>query len=284
MSFANFKAIALGLTVGVILSACSTGTDNSQPDPTANSAVQAAQVFYATHEIGGGWTVGSFRSEGPNVVGRLNMLSSEQECGFVRDSEGDRGVAISIACPKGTDLIWNDLGQERDIVLEVECEGRVFYRHSCRAIHRSGEPGGTPENETSTIEKAAAKGDPVAESRLGVMYSEGEGPEGEDGGMPHDPAKALELYKRAAAQGLKAAQDNLASMYQGDVGVVYEEAPKYRNEVPTDLVLAYAWSTVSGTGSSEIARRQMEPHMTAKQIKAARALALKWRLGDVLHH
>lgn len=215
--------------------------ETSPPDAATKGVVEATNAYYATKDIGGGWIVVNLRNRGDDIAGDLLMSSPEQQCSFLRDGYGDREQAISVACPAGNDKVWEMLGS-RDLILDVSCEGKVFYKHSCRQVHPAGTPGAAPSTSTGSLglDQAAANGDPLAQSRLGVMYAEG------DDGKPHDPMKALDLYQRAAAQGFKPAQDNLASMYQDGNGVVKRDA-----------VLAYAWAMVSGTGTSEIVRKQL---------------------------
>src|SRR3954463_716564 len=52
----------------------------------------------------------------------------------------------------------------------------------------------------------AKQGNPEAQYAFGLMYSGGEG-------VPQDDAKAVKWYRKAAEQGLAAAQNNLGTMY-----------------------------------------------------------------------
>lgn len=54
---------------------------------------------------------------------------------------------------------------------------------------------------------AANRGDPVAENALGIKYAQGES------GLPHDNAKAVELYRDSARQGYDKAETNLGDMF-----------------------------------------------------------------------
>ena len=60
----------------------------------------------------------------------------------------------------------------------------------------------SPETEFDKQLKAAAQGDAAAQYNLGVMYAEGEG-------VAKDTVKAVEWYKKAAAQGDKDALQRL---------------------------------------------------------------------------
>lgn len=268
---AFFGLLILIVIIGIIVgnSGVFKDTDESlPPDAATKKVIDAVEQYYAAKDIGGGWMVVGLHHRGDDIAGKLLMTSDEQQCGFLRDDAGDREQAISVACPADNDKIWAALGS-RDLILDVSCDGRVFYKHSCRQAHPSGSTDPAPATSAgpSGLEEAAAGGDPLAQSRLGVMYAEG------DDGKPHDPEKALDLYQRAAAQGFKPAQDNLAGLYQDGDGAVKK-----------DVVLAYAWSVVSGTGTSYITRSQLESHMSKRQLSEAGKLAAAWKKGDVLHH
>jgi len=57
------------------------------------------------------------------------------------------------------------------------------------------------------VTAAADRGDPAAQNELGLKYAEG------TDGLPHDDAKAVEWYRKAAVQGYPAAETNLGDMY-----------------------------------------------------------------------
>ena len=79
---------------------------------------------------------------------------------------------------------------------------------------------GRAESPTSRaqLEAAAERGDPEAEFTLGKAYDSGKG-------VPRDPKKAFEYYRRAAEQGNAKAQNNLAALYAtGSEGVEKNEA------------------------------------------------------------
>lgn len=56
------------------------------------------------------------------------------------------------------------------------------------------------------VRRLAEKGNPVAQNRLGNMYSQGEG-------VPHDEQKSYEWIKKSAEQGYDGGQLNLALIY-----------------------------------------------------------------------
>ena len=65
---------------------------------------------------------------------------------------------------------------------------------------------GQPADFKATI-KAAARGDAVAQYKLGAMYDTGQG-------VPQDYAEALKWYRLSADQGDAMAQFNLGLMYE----------------------------------------------------------------------
>jgi hypothetical protein len=260
--------VLIGIIGIVAGNALKNTNETSPPDAATKEVITAIEAYYTARDIGGSWMVMNLHHRGDDIAGNLLMSSQEQQCSFLRYDYGDREQAISAACPAGNDKIWKTLGS-RDLLLDVSCDGKVFYTHSCGQAHPAGTSGAAPAANTSSLglDQAAANGDPLAQSRLGVMYAEG------DDGKPRDPMKALDLYQRAAAQGLKPAQDNLAGMYQDGNGAVKR-----------DVVLAYAWAMVSGTGTSNIVRKQLQPHMSNAQLREAKKLAAAWKIGDVLRH
>lgn len=250
----------------VFLGACSHGSSGHvDTDQASQKNLAAVKDYYLTADIGGGWLVSNLQAVDGNIKGTLLMSSPEQACAFRGDSRSSLETTISNACPADGEKVWSQITPDRDIVLSVSCDGRVFYEHSCRAAHRKSQLGSTTDAQTDGLEAQATAGDPLAESRLGVMYSEG-------AGMPQDYKKAVELYEASARQGFQAAQDNLAGMYQDGQGV------------PTDAVLAYAWSTVSGSGTGQITRNQLAPQMKPRQIREAERLAAAWKKGQLIHH
>jgi TPR repeat protein len=121
----------------------------------------------------------------------------------------------------------------------------------------------------------AEKGDPVAQYWLGHMTELGLG-------LPRDPAKAVELYKKAAAQDLRAAELRLGEIYlygnlippdfaqaktdlekaayQGDARAAMLLGQMYRAGIgmsanPTE---SYAWSEVSTLEGSAFAKRERD--------------------------
>ena len=68
----------------------------------------------------------------------------------------------------------------------------------------------------SRLDVLAAAGEPRAQTILGLMHESGEG-------VPPDPARAAEWYRRAAEQGYDPAQYALANLYRAGRGVPKDE-------------------------------------------------------------
>jgi len=102
-----------------------------------------------------------------------------------------------------------------------------------------GEVAAQPAEGVRWWRMAAADGDPVAQTNLGVAYASGRGVE-------PDYAQALEWYRRAAAQGHAAAQFGLGLMYERGEGVA------------SDTVEARRWYELAASGGDERARERLE--------------------------
>jgi hypothetical protein len=203
------------------------------------------------------------------------MSSSEQQCAFRSDGIARKQLAVSIACPYELDQVWTKLNPTHDIVLELECEGEVFYRHSCRAANRSGSSGDddlSPEGGTAEIlalAKAADAGDAEAAGRLATAYASGKG-------VQEDPAKAVHYMRQAAEGGQAGAQVSMSSRHL------------HGTDVPKDMVLAYAWGVIAAEGRSTIAssgerlRDEAAAQMTPDQLAEANAMAKGWSKGSGL--
>ena len=83
----------------------------------------------------------------------------------------------------------------------------------------SGNPNPAPlSGEALEIVTRARGGEVLAQSRLGVMYENGQG------GLQKDLAKAAEWHQKAAEQGSPRSQYNLAMMYESGTGVAKDAA------------------------------------------------------------
>jgi TPR repeat protein len=101
-----------------------------------------------------------------------------------------------------------------------------------------GEVAPQPAEGVGWWRMAAAGGDPVAQTNLGVAYASGRGVE-------RDYAAALEWYRKAAAQGHAAAQFGLGTMYEHGEGVA------------SDPDEARHWYELAAAGGDERAREQL---------------------------
>ena len=105
------------------------------------------------------------------------------------------------------------------------------------------------------------KGDAVAQSNLGFMYSNGEG-------VAENDAEAVKWFRKAADQGLAEAQNNLGLMYAKGEGV------------PENDVQAYKWWNLAAAQGNESAKENkaiVEKKMTREQIAEAQRLSTGWK-------
>lgn len=117
--------------------------------------------------------------------------------------------------------------------------------------------------------KAADQDNAIAQFNLGVMYDEGRG-------VPQDFVQATAWYRKAADQGYAEAQSNLGLMYELGQGV------------PQDFVQAHMWFNLaasrlpaSGKVNRELAvknRDAVAAKMTPAQIADAQKLAREWKV------
>jgi hypothetical protein len=116
----------------------------------------------------------------------------------------------------------------------------------------------------------ADRGDPRAETTLGVMYDEGHG-------VPQDDVEALNWYRRAAEQGYAQAQFNLGVMY----------ARGEAHDGRQDNVSAHMWFNLAASrfpASEPIARSAaiksrdaVASRMSPEEIAHAQQLARDWK-------
>jgi uncharacterized protein len=127
---------------------------------------------------------------------------------------------------------------------------------------------GVPRDHSVAIslwEQAARKGDGSAEFMLGLAYEAG----GE--GTVQDLPLAASWYRKAADQGLSAAQNSLGKLYMNG------------NGVPRDLMQAHMWFNLAATRGDPQAARNRETvagQMTAQQVEDAQKQARDWRPND----
>ncbi len=85
--------------------------------------------------------------------------------------------------------------------------------------------------------------------------------------MPQDYAKAAYWYRKAAAQGVDTAENNLGSLYALGRGV------------PQDYVTAAKWFIVAKASGTSVASKRLdivERQMTRSQIAMAQQRAEQW--------
>ncbi|MBL6934976.1 MAG: sel1 repeat family protein [Alphaproteobacteria bacterium] len=106
----------------------------------------------------------------------------------------------------------------------------------------------------------AEKGNPVAQTLLGLMYSSGDG-------VSQNHAEAVKWYLRAANQGVPDAQYNLGYMYSMGKGA------------PQDNIHAHMWSILAADKGNEEAVRLRDvtaEFMSVEEISRAKRLAREW--------
>jgi TPR repeat protein len=123
-------------------------------------------------------------------------------------------------------------------------------------------------------------------------------------GMPRDPAKAVELYKKAAGQGLDAAELRLGEIYlDGDLvtpdfaeAKIYLEKSAYQGDAHAAMLLgqmyriglgvtaqpteAYAWSEVGALEGNALAKRERDAAL--RKLSAADQISAIARAGEIL--
>jgi TPR repeat protein len=110
-----------------------------------------------------------------------------------------------------------------------------------------------PEEAVRWISAAAEGGSPRAQTKLGLMYAQGQG-------LTKDPTQAVVWYQRAADQNYAVAQNNLGVMYAQGLGV------------PKDTTEAYKWLSLSGKRgytNALMLRDSISKSMTADQVTEA---------------
>lgn len=110
----------------------------------------------------------------------------------------------------------------------------------------------------------AEAGDAEAQVALADLYLYGQG-------VPADPARAADWYRRAAVQGDALAQLNLGDLYSRGVAV------------PRDLIRAYAWLSLSaaqGRHWAEAERRKIARLLNSAELARARRLIERLRTAN----
>lgn len=156
---------------------------------------------------------------------------------------------------------------------------------------------GNNQAALATFTKLANENNATADYWLGHMTELGLG-------VPRDPAKAIDLYQKAAAQGVVAAQSRLGeaylrgdlvlpdfaraksfleeAAYQGDARAAMLLGQMYRQGlgVPADATEGYAWSEVATVEGSPFA--QHERAASLRELDAREQQAAVARAHDIL--
>jgi hypothetical protein len=112
----------------------------------------------------------------------------------------------------------------------------------------------------SWYKKAATQGFSVAQFKLGLLYSKGDG-------VPKNYSEAAKWYRKAAEQGHTTAQNLLGESYKNGLGV------------SKDIVRALAWYTLASANNKDAAknRDEVEKGLSPLQITQAQQLATKYQ-------
>ena len=119
---------------------------------------------------------------------------------------------------------------------------------------------GTPQNLKEAVKwfrMAAERGNADAQNWTGIMYENGQG-------VPRNYKEAVKWYRLAAEQGIAHAQFKLAGMYEEGEGV------------KQSYVVALMWANISASNAqkgSSIYREALTNKMTPEQIVEAQELA-----------
>jgi TPR repeat protein len=123
-----------------------------------------------------------------------------------------------------------DISSNKDVAQALEPElaeqiRRISERDEARAIELQEQAmkitGDAQVTELAQLRALSEQGDALAQTKLGFMYSNGEG-------VPQDDVEAARLYRLAADQGDGGAQNNLGLMYADGRGVPHDDVEAVR--------------------------------------------------------
>jgi uncharacterized protein len=143
-------------------------------------------------------------------------------------------------------------------------QGNAKAQSKLGLMYENGQ--GVPQDYVQALfwyRKAAEQGDAFGQLYLGVMYQVGQG-------VPQDYAQALFWYRKAAEKGM--AQVNLGAMYLNGQGV------------PQDYAQAHMWFNLAGSRAADAETRDravknrdlVAAKMTPSQIAEAQRMAREW--------
>lgn len=161
------------------------------------------------------------------------------------------------------------------VVQEFRWRGSIMVPQNQMAQAEKDLKAGDYKTAVTMFQKLADDGNPLAQYWVAHMTELGLG-------VPRDPAKAVELYKKAAAQDIAAAELRLGEIYlHGDLVLpdfaqakIYLEKAAYHGGpraamllgqmhhdaigMPADQIEVYAWSEVAALEGSGFARRERD--------------------------
>jgi len=160
--------------------------------------------------------------------------------------------------------VKQDYKKAAELFLKAAMQGLADAQYNLGALYDNGlGVAKDPVRAVIWYHSAAEQNHPSAQLNLGLAYANGTG-------VAQDYAEAARWFRRAADQGVVTAQYNLAALYANGRGVEQSH------------IDAYAWFNIAAASGDLEARDQMRraaETMSAQQLKAARALAIKLAEG-----
>jgi TPR repeat protein len=182
-------------------------------------------------------------------------------------------LALGVGAARADTLFWADAAwyqgdSEKAIklYLEAAARGDKVAQRRLGAIYAAESAIGPPDYAAALkwYRLAATQGDAEALDGLALLYRDGEG-------VPQDYAEALRLLRRAVIKGFDPAKYHLGQMYHDGSGV------------PSDDVHAYMWFSLGAAFDAvqpADARDAVARNMTKQQIAAAQKLAAACQLHN----
>jgi len=112
---------------------------------------------------------------------------------------------------------------------------------------------------TEDPHKAAERGNPISQDRLGQMYEGG-------GSLERNEAEAIKWYKKAAAQGIQHSQEALARLYSDGSGIEPDYGESYFWHLVSDPALYKSVQHLTPEQRQVIEKRAMDWNSTHKSV------------------
>ena len=151
-------------------------------------------------------------------------------------------------------------------LLEKAAQGHAAAQSKLGVMYTNGQ--GVPQDDGEAVKwyrAAAEQGHAGAQSNLGISYANGQG-------VPQDDGEAVKWFREAAEQGHAGAQSNLGVMYDKGLGVAqdYVQAHKWYN-------LAASQSTGEDREKYARNRDRVAQKMPSELIAEAQRLAREFK-------